>query len=160
WAAGRTVDDVLTRGKAALPEWLVRETQRRVRPHGPGVGGRQARGAPPPPPDRGEGSLRDGAPPRARKGAHTPGAQQGATRALLEAQAAAQRVRLLVPAYVEQQEKLARSEADYLEGLQRVQNAPGSLLAQMWDAVQQLMKRKSEAGQVKPFPEGVEFHVP
>jgi membrane protease subunit HflK len=37
WVAGRGVDDVLLRGKEALPRWLVSETQRRIAPYGLGV---------------------------------------------------------------------------------------------------------------------------
>src|SRR5262245_29250129 len=37
WVAGRTVDEVLLRGKAALPAWLVRQTQARIAPYRLGV---------------------------------------------------------------------------------------------------------------------------
>jgi membrane protease subunit HflK len=37
WAAQRSVDDVLLRGKALLPEWLVAQTQERIAAYGLGV---------------------------------------------------------------------------------------------------------------------------
>jgi membrane protease subunit HflK len=37
WVAGRGVDDVLLRGKQALPAWLVQQTQERITPYQLGV---------------------------------------------------------------------------------------------------------------------------
>ncbi len=37
WVAGRTVDEVLLRGKLTLPAWLVRQTQERIDRYGLGV---------------------------------------------------------------------------------------------------------------------------
>jgi membrane protease subunit HflK len=37
WIASRTIDDVLLQGKIFLPEWLVRETQKRIEPYRLGV---------------------------------------------------------------------------------------------------------------------------
>jgi membrane protease subunit HflK len=115
WAASRSVDDVLLRGKAELPEWVVARTQERLEPYRLGVQLRQANVAHLAPPDDVKASFDDVTRAQAeiRTGAHK--AEEYAVRKVQEAQSEKYRREQSAAAYAREQELKARAEADSFE---------------------------------------------
>lgn len=116
WVAGRTVDDVLLRGKSTLPPWLVEQTRRRLEAYRLGIQIRdEASVAYLYPPD----DVRDAFDKvnRAQAAIRTQinEASQQADRRVSEAESDRYRVEQLVAAYAQEQKLLADADARTFE---------------------------------------------
>lgn len=115
WIAGRTVEEVLLRGKASLPSAVVAGTQERLEPYRLGVEVRQANVAYLFPPDEVRSSFDDVARAQAAIRTRTNQAEQDAERRLREARSEAYRLEQLATAYAHEQTLRARAEAKSFE---------------------------------------------
>jgi membrane protease subunit HflK len=153
WVAGRTVDEVLLRGKVELPPWLIVETQRRLEPYHIGVAIRDANIALLSPPGQVKAAFDQVTEVQATISTNLNNAEQQAQRALRQAEADAYRLRQLAAAYAGEQRLLARAEADSFERrLKQYQETkrtnPDALSAIWWDEMTQLYARLREGGRV------------
>ncbi len=160
WVAGRTVDDVLRRGKGQLPAWLVARTQDRVQPYRLGIEIQKASVAYLLPPDGVREAFDDVTRADAERETRKNEARQEARRIEDQALAEKRALELAVAPYVTNQLKLAEEEVAYLEGLRKAQNSPAHLTAQLMDNLRDLMEKKRQRGQLKQLPEGIEVNVP
>jgi membrane protease subunit HflK len=153
WVAGRPVDDVLTRGKSALPRWLVERTQERLKPYRLGVELQEASVALLLPP----AEVKDAfdavtqAQTRIRTGVYQ--AEQEAEQRRRQAESEKYRLEQLAAAYAREQRLLAEADAESfgrrLEQYRRLRQANGDFLAGLWwDEMGQLFARLKEGGRI------------
>src|SRR5437868_1501067 len=112
WVAGRTVDDVLLRGKALLPAWLAQKTQERIAPYRLGIQVREEASVTYLyPPDEVRPAFDDVT--RAQTAMRTAKykAEQEAEQTLRDAEADKYRIEQLTAAYARAQQLLARADA-------------------------------------------------
>jgi membrane protease subunit HflK len=153
WVAGRTVDEVLLRGKVELPPWLIVETQRRLEPYHLGVAIRDANLTLLSPPPQVKAAFDQVTEVQATISTSLNNAEQQAQRSLRAAEADAYRVRQLAAAYANEQRTLARAEAGSFERrLKQYQELkrtnPDALTAIWWDEMGQLYAKLREGGRV------------
>jgi len=153
WVAGRTVDEVLLRGKVELPPWLVAETQRRLEPYRLGVSVSDASVALLLPPPQVKPSFDQVTQAQTEISTRLNSAEQEAGRALKAAEADRYRLEQLAAAYANEQVLLARAEADSFERrLKQYQEMkrdnPDALTAIWWDEMGQLFQKLREGGRV------------
>jgi membrane protease subunit HflK len=116
WVAGRTVDEVLLHGKAALPAWLVRKTQERIAPLNLGVEVREEASVTYLyPPDEVRSAFDDVTRAQTEIRTSRNKAEQEAERLLREAEADRFRIEQLTAAHVREQRLLAEADADSFE---------------------------------------------
>lgn len=153
WVAGRTVDDVLLRGKVDLPPWLVAETQRRLEPYHLGVSVRDAGVAHLLPPPQVKDEFDRVAKAQTEMRTRLYSAEKEAQQALRTAEADKYRLEQLAAAYANEQTSLARAEADRFERrLKQYQEMkrdnPDALTAIWWDEMGKLFAKMREGGRV------------
>jgi membrane protease subunit HflK len=153
WVAGRTVDDVLLRGKVELPPWLVVETQRRLAPYRLGVSIQNASVALLLPPPQVKASFDQVTQAQTEISTRLNSAEQEAGRAVKAAEADRYRLEQLAAAYANEQALLARAEADSFERRlkqyqQMKRDNPDALTAIWWDEMGQVFARLREGGRV------------
>jgi membrane protease subunit HflK len=153
WVAGRTVDEVLLRGKVDLPPWLVQETQRRLDPYRLGV---EVQGANvshllPPAQVKESFDLVTRAQTEIRTSLYR--AEQDAQRDLSNAAAEGYHLGQLAAAYAEEQRLQARAEADSFERrlaeYRRTRRTnPDALASIWWDEMGKLFAKLRDGGRV------------
>jgi membrane protease subunit HflK len=153
WVAGRTVDEVLLRGKVDLPLWLVEQTQQRLKEYHVGVAIRDASLTWLSPPPQVKPAFDQVTEAQATIRTSLNNAEQEAQRARKAAEADAYRLEQLAAAYANEQTLLARAEADSFERrLKQYQEAkrdnPDALTAIWWDEMGQLFAKMREGGRV------------
>lgn len=154
WVAGRTVDEVLLRGKAFIPPWLVQKTQERIRPFNLGI----RIGA--------EASVTHLYPPEEVKPAFDAvtqaqteirtvrnRAEQKAQQMLREAESGRYRSEQMTAAYVHEQQLLAKADAESFEKrrqqLQRFRaDNPAFLASIWWEEMGKLFTQLKESGRL------------
>jgi membrane protease subunit HflK len=153
WVAGRTVDDVLLRGKVDLPPWLVRQTLERLEPYRLGVEVQSASVVHllPPPEVKEAFDLVTQAQTEIRTGLYQ--AEKEAEGAVRKAEADGYRLEQQAAAYADEQRQLARAEADRFERrraqYQRLRRTnPDALASIWWDEMGQLFARMRAGGRV------------
>jgi membrane protease subunit HflK len=112
WVAGRTVDEVLTRGKIELPAVVRVEAQRRIAGYGLGVEIEHASITRLYPPDEVKAAFDEVAKAQTRIQTEINRASQEANRRLTEAEAEVYQRRLLTAAYDREQRLAAQADAD------------------------------------------------
>jgi membrane protease subunit HflK len=153
WVAGRNVDEVLLRGKAALPRWLVEQAQRRVGPYGLGVTIQDAAVTYLNPPRDVQAAFDEVGQAQYQKDGKVYRAQQEAERSWRDAQADEFRIKRLTAAYVYEQQVLAQADAGSFEArLKQYQQLrrdnPDYLNALWWDEMSRLYARMRESGRI------------
>jgi membrane protease subunit HflK len=153
WVAGRTVDDVLLRGKVELPPWLVAEAQRRLEPYHVGVAIRDASVALLLPPPQVKPAFDQVTQAQTEISTRINSAEQEAGKETRKAEAERYRLEQLAAAYANEQVLLARAEADSFERrLKQYQEIrrdnPDALTAIWWDEMGQLFAKLREGGRV------------
>ncbi len=153
WVAGRSVDDVLLQGPAALRGWLVEQTQQRLEPYGLGVEVQQADVAHLFPPPEVKSAFDDvtRAQTEIRTAAHK--AEQDAERRVSAARSERYRLLQLAEAYAHEQRVRAGAEAEAfdkrLEQYRRLRQENPAFLHRIWlDEMGKLLARLKENGQV------------
>ena len=154
WVAGRTVDDVLLRGKALLPAWLVQKTQERIAPYRLGIQIREEASVTYLyPPDEVRSAFDEVT--RAQTAMRTAKnrAEQEAEQKLREAEADKYRTEQLTAAYVREQKLLARAEADSFDQRRQQyhrmrQENPAFLAGIWWDEMGKLFTTMKENGRI------------
>lgn len=151
WIAARRVDDVLIRGKAELPDFLVTRTEEKLEPYRLGI---HILGVSIPhllPPDEVKSAFDDVT--RAQTAIRTREheARQEAARRMREAQSDAERIKQLTGAYVREQQLGARAEAvsfeRRLQQYQKMQKENPHVLASIWwEEIGRLLGRLKENG--------------
>lgn len=154
WVAGRTVDEVLIRGKQELPGWLAQQTQRRIQPYRLGI---QVRS---------EGSVSYLYPPDEVKSAFDQvtraqtemrttryGAEQAAERTLRAAESEKYRIEQMTAAYVREQQLTAQAEAESFdrrrEQYHRLRRENPAYLASIWwDEMGKLYTQVKDTGRI------------
>lgn len=154
WVAGRTVDEVLIRGKQELPSWLAQQTQRRIQPYRLGIQ------------IRSEGSVTYLYPPDEVKSAFDQvtraqtemrttryAAEQAAERELRDAESEKYRIEQMTAAYVREQQLTAHAEAESFdhrrEQYHRLrQENPAYLASIWWDEMGKLYSQLKETGRI------------
>jgi membrane protease subunit HflK len=153
WVAGRTVDEVLLRGKVDLPPWLVAQTQRRLDGYRIGVAVRDASVSLLLPPSQVKASFDQVTQAQTEIRTRLNSAEQEAQRSAQAAEAEKYRLEQLAQAYANEQTVLARAEADRFERrLRQYQQSkrenPDALTAIWWDEMGKLFARLREGGRV------------
>ncbi len=153
WIAGRSVDEVLLRGKIDLPGLLVRRTQARIEPYHLGIVVRDASVAYLLPPEEVKPSFDEVS--RAQTAIRTREheARQESERRMREALAERERVEKMTAAYVREQVVLARAEAaTFLKRLAQYQTLkkqnPHYLAGIWWDEMGKLLATMKKDGRV------------
>jgi membrane protease subunit HflK len=153
WVAGRTVDDVLLRGKVELPSYLVARTQERILPYRLGVRIQDASVTYLNPPAEVKNAFDEVT--RAQTGIRTEiyKAEQDADRQIREAQAEQFRSQRLTAAYAREQRLLAQAEAENFEkrlAQYRELSAknPYYLNGVWWDEISRLYARMRANGRI------------
>ena len=153
WIAGRTVDEVLIRGKTELPAVLVRSTQARTMPYRLGVRIQAASVSYLFPPDEVKPAFDEVT--RAQTAIRTREheARQEAARKLREADAEKNRIEKLTAAYVTEQLLLARAEAETFENRLKQyqtlrQDNPNFLAGIWWDEMGKLFRQLQNNGRI------------
>lgn len=153
WVAGRTVDDVLLRGKGELPRWLVAQTQQRLQDYHLGVTIQDAGITHLNPPREVIAAFERVAEEQKVIETKVYDAQQEAERRWREAQAEQFRLERLTAAHVHEQRVMAEAEAKNfarrLEQYRRLRQAnPNYLGALWWDEMGRLYARMRETGRI------------
>ena len=149
WVAGRGIDDVLLRGKVALPALVVRETQERIELYRLGVRIRDADVAYLYPPREVKGDFdRVNQAQTAMRTQEEKALQEAASRRR-EAESRAFQIEKETEAYQDERRRLARAEAERFETrlaqYRRLrQNNPAFLASLWWEEVGQLLARLKE----------------
>ncbi|MCI0456526.1 MAG: hypothetical protein L0Z62_06040 [Gemmataceae bacterium] len=153
WVAGRTVDEVLLRGKELLPRWLVEQTEARLKPYRIGVVIQHV-GVTHLNPPREVGKAFE-AVAEAQKDIERKlnEARQKALQGWREAQAEAFHIERLTAAYVYEQVKLAEADATNFERRlaqyrQLSKDNPQYLNALWWDEMSKLYARMRTTGRI------------
>jgi modulator of FtsH protease HflK len=153
WIAGRTVDEVLLRGKAILPVELVTQVQERLRPCDLGVRIEVASITRLNPPDEVKDAFDRVAQAQNNIETQVNFAHENAKRKLRDAEAEVFRIERLTAAYSKSQELQAKSEADnFLKRLQQyrqLSRANAAYLNTLWlDEMSRLFARMQSAGRI------------
>jgi membrane protease subunit HflK len=153
WVAGRTVDEVLLRGKVDLPPWLVGETQQRLAPYHLGVALTDASVSLLLPPRQVKDEFDRVTKAQAEIRTRLNAAETSAQQALRTAEADRYRLEQLAAAYASEQTTAARAEAERFERRlrqyqQTKRDNPNALAAIWWDEMGQLFGRLREGGRV------------
>jgi modulator of FtsH protease HflK len=169
WVAGRTVDEVLLRGKVDLPPWLVGETQRRLSKYHLGVVVRDASVSRLLPPPQVKASFDQVTQSQTEIRTRLNSAEQEAQRSVQAAEAEKYRLEQLAAAYANEQTVLARAEADSFERRLRQyqemkRDNPDALTAIWWDEMGKLYAKLREGGRVDLLdhhlgPDGLDITV-
>jgi membrane protease subunit HflK len=153
WAAQRTVDDVLVRGKAVLPDWLPAKIQERIDPYGLGIRIRKADVADLLPPGQVKPAFDAVTSAQTAKGTRETKARQEADRLRREADRLRIRTEQATAAEVNAVLQRARTEAetfskrvDEYHRLRR-QN-PNVLAALWWDEMGRLFLQMQQKGRI------------
>jgi modulator of FtsH protease HflK len=138
WVSGRSVDDVLLTGNAALPTWLVRRVQERVAPQGLGVRVQQASVAYLAPPDEVRAAFEEVNTAQATARAQEQRAHQEAARMRRDGEATAYQLEQQALGYAATKKAMAKAEADaFLKRLEQYRKLragnPDVLAAIWWD---------------------------
>jgi membrane protease subunit HflK len=153
WVAGRDVDTVLLRGKAALPAWLVVQVQKRMDQYDIGVKIEEASVSRLAPPDDVKGAFDDVSRAQTEIRTQVYNAEQTANRRVSEAQSEKFRLERLTAAYAQEQHLLAQAEADNFDKRLaqyrelRIKN-PYYLAGVWWDEMGRLFARMKENGRI------------
>lgn len=153
WVAGRDVDSVLLRGKAALPAWLVRAVQRRLDGYDLGVKVEEASVTRLAPPDEVKAAFDDVGRAQTEIRTQEYTADQAANRRISEAEAEKYRLERMAAAYAREQRLLAQAEADNFEKrLTQYRELRGKnpyyLAGVWWDEMGRLYARMRENGRI------------
>jgi len=153
WVAGRTVDEVLLRGKIELPNLLLRRTQARIEPYQLGVVLRGASVAYLLPPQEVQSSFDEVNRAQTSINTREHEARQEAARRLRETAAEKQRIERLTEAYVREQRVLAQAEAaNFIKRLEQYQalrpQNPHYLAGIWWDEIGKLLSTMKKNGRV------------
>jgi modulator of FtsH protease HflK len=154
WVAGRTVDDVLLRGKALLPAWLVQKTQQRIEPYRLGIQVREEASVTYLyPPDDVRSAFDEVTRAQTAMRTNKYKAEQEAEQMHREAQGDKYRIEQLTAAYVRAQRLLARAEADTFDQRRQQyhrmrQDNPAFLAGIWWDEMGKLFTRMKENGRI------------
>jgi modulator of FtsH protease HflK len=153
WIAGRTVDEVLLRGKAILPVELVTQVQERLRSCDLGVRIEVASITRLNPPDEVKESFDRVAQAQNNIETQVNFAHESAKRKLRDAEAEVFRIERLTAAYSKTQELQAKAEADnFLKRLQQYRQfsrANAAYLNTLWlDEMSRLFARMQSAGRI------------
>jgi membrane protease subunit HflK len=153
WVAGRTVDEVLLRGKVDLPPWLVEQTRQRVAPYRLGVAISDASVSLLLPPQQVKSAFDQvtQAQTEIRTGLYK--AEREADESVRRAESEKYRLDQLAAAYANEQTVLARAEAEsFGRRLQQYQTMnrdnPDALAAIWWDEMGKLFAKLREGGRV------------
>jgi membrane protease subunit HflK len=153
WVSGRPVDEVLLTGNAALPVWLVRRVQERIRDQRLGVRVQQASVAYLAPPDEVRAAFEEVNTAQAAARAQEQRAHQEAARMLRDAEATAYQTNQQAAAYAATKKALAKAEADaFLRRLEQYRklklNNPDVLVAIWWDEMSRVWQGFRNRGRV------------
>jgi membrane protease subunit HflK len=153
WVAGRTVDEVLLRGKIDLPVLLVRRTQERIEPYQLGIILRGASVAYLSPPEEVKSSFDEVTRAQTTVRTREHEARQEAASRLRQAQAEKVRIERQTDAYVQEQLVLARAEAtNFIKRLQQYQTFrhtnPHYLAGIWWDEIGKLLATMKKTGRI------------
>jgi membrane protease subunit HflK len=153
WVAGRTVDDVLLRGKLELPAHVVRHTQERIALYELGVRIQEASVTHLNPPAEVRNAFDDVTRAQTEIRTRLYEAEQEADRKLREADAEKFRSQRLTAAYAREQRLLAQAEAEnFTKRLKQYQQLrqqnPNYLNALWWDEMSRLYARMRENGRI------------
>jgi membrane protease subunit HflK len=153
WVAGRTVDEVLLRGKVDLPPRLVSEAQRRLDGYRIGVVVRDASVLWLSPPPQVKASFDRVTEAQTEIRTSLNKAEQEAQKSAQAAEAEKYRLDQLAQAYANEEVSLARAEADSFERrLRQYQETkrtnPDALAAIWWDEMGKLFARLRDGGRV------------
>jgi membrane protease subunit HflK len=153
WVAGRTVDDVLLRGKTELPPWVVEQTQKRVEEYGIGVQVRTAAVSLLNPPAEVSSAFEDVTKAQNAISTAVNEASQRAERRRREAEAERFRLRAMARAYAGEQ--ALQAQADVLNFEKRLAQYrqltardPNYLNALWWDEMNRLYARMRQNGRI------------
>ncbi len=153
WVAGRTVDDVLLRGKTELPPWLVEQTQKRLDEYRLGVQVRTADVSHLNPPAEVSQAFEEVTNAQNGIAKKVNEASQTAQRRLREAEA--ERVRLVLSAQAYAGEQYLQAKADALTFDERLRQYrqltardPNYLNALWWDEMSRLYARMRQNGRI------------
>lgn len=154
WIGGRTVDDVLLRGKIALPAFVQAQVQRRLLPYRLGVEIEQASVTKLYPPDEVKEAFDRLAQAQATIRTQVYRAEQDANRRLQETQAEVVKLKRSASAYAN--EELVKSTAEASSFLQRLgqyrkiaRDNPDALNALWLDEMTRLYTRMRETGRIE-----------
>jgi membrane protease subunit HflK len=153
WVAGRTVDEVLLRGKVELPPWVVVETNRRLQPYGIGVEVREASVAHLLPPAEVKGDFDRVTEAQTAIRTKLYEAEQQAEQLTRKAEAEKYRVEQMAAAYADEKRLLARAEAaSFAKRLEQYRKMkrdnPDALAAIWWEEMGKLFVRLREGGRI------------
>ncbi len=153
WVAGRTVDEVLLRGKVDLPPWLVGETQERLTPYRLGVVVRDASVALLLPPPQVKAAFDQVTQAQTEIRTRLYSAERDAEESVRKAEAEKFRREQLAAAYAKEQTTRARAEAESFERRLRQyqvtkRDNPDALVAIWWDEMGKLFAALREGGRV------------
>jgi membrane protease subunit HflK len=153
WVAGRTVDDVLLRGKADLPAYLRERTQERLEGYDLGVDVEQASVTRLQPPEQVKEAFDRLAQAEAGISTQVNRAEQEAGRKRSEAEAQGYQRRRAAAAYAHEQTVRAEAEADsFRRRLEQyrllVKDSPDYLNTMWLDEMTRLYARMQEAGRI------------
>jgi membrane protease subunit HflK len=153
WVAGRTVDDVLVTDKAALPAWLVEQTQQRIDPYRLGVRLRAANVVALRPPEDVRYAFDRVTRAQTEIGTQQNKAREIATERRRKAEIEQVRIEQDTAAYMNEKLTLARAEADTFERrreqYQRLkQQNPDFLIALWWDEMGKVFARMKANGRI------------
>jgi membrane protease subunit HflK len=153
WVGGRTVDDVLLRGRGELRGWLVEECGRRLEPYHLGVEVQQADVAYLFPPREVKGAFDQVAQAQTQIKQEVNKAEEYAERTLREARSEKYRLEQMALAYAHEQRATATAEAAAFEKrlaqYRRLRKDNPDFLRRVWfDEVGQLLARLKEGGRL------------
>ncbi len=153
WVAGRTVDEVLLRGKVDLPPWLVAETEKRLAEYHIGVAVRDASVSWLLPPPQVKDAFDQVTQAQTEIRTRLNRAEQEAQKSVQGAGAEKYRLEQIAQAYANEQVVLAHAEADGFERrLRQYQETkrtnPDAMSAIWWDEMGKLFAKLREGGRV------------
>ncbi len=154
WVASRTVDEVLLRGKATLPAWLVRQTQERIAPYQLGIQIREEASVTYLyPPEEVRAAFDDVTRAQTEIRTSINRAEQEAERMLRESESEKYRTEQLTAAYVREHRLLAEAEAESFDRRRhhyesvRAEN-PAFLAGIWWDEMGKLFTKLKDDGRI------------
>jgi membrane protease subunit HflK len=153
WVSGRKVDEVLIRGKAELPSFLVERTQARMEPYRLGVVLQRASVSHLFPPAEVKTAFDDVTRAQSAMRSQEYEAREEAAKRLRQAQADKHRIEKMSAAYVNEQIVSARAEADTFERRltqyqQLRRNNPHFLAGIWWDQIGKLFSQMRDTGKL------------
>jgi membrane protease subunit HflK len=153
WAAGQTVDGLVTADRNELQDWLVRQTQARLEPYRLGVLIKGATLAPPVPPQEVKDAFAAVAQAETMRETAITRARQEANQQLRQTEAEVYRMQKLTSAYVHDQRLRAEADAgNYLKQLEQYRRLskenPAYLAGLWWDEMGRLYARMRANGRL------------